>query len=345
MDTQIGKANSTSARRLSQFDADDPTVFNHCAVEVNGVTIHYVDEGQGPLVILLHGFPYLWFMWRRQIVALADAGYRVIAPDQRGFGQSEQPSEIRAYDISQSVGDLVGLMAAIGETSAVIVGHDLGASVAQAAALLRPDLFRALAMLSTPVAARGKVRPTVGLRAMAKGRVYHHLYFQQLEKPDREFAANTAKTLRSIYFSVSGSAKGSERWRLFVDAGEPILNAFTDPKKLPSWLSKSAMDYYIAEYGRTGFTGAINYYRCRDRNWEITAFLDGAVVSQPSMFIGGAQDPALDAAEIRAIYDQLEQWHPGMRTKILIPGVGHSAAEEAVETVNELLLDFLAELP
>ena len=136
--THIGRRRAA----LGQVDADDPDAFNHCFAEVNGIRMHYIDEGQGPLVILLHGFPYLWYMWRRQIVALAEAGFRVVVPDQRGFGQTDRPDSIEAYDMSQAVGDMVGLMAALGETSAVIVGHDLGAWVAQAAAMLRPDLFR-----------------------------------------------------------------------------------------------------------------------------------------------------------------------------------------------------------
>jgi pimeloyl-ACP methyl ester carboxylesterase len=329
---------------MAQVDADDPDAFNHCFAELNGIRMHYIDEGQGPLVILLHGFPYLWYEWRRQIVALAAAGYRVVVPDQRGFGQTDRPEAVDAYDMSQAVGDVVGLMAALGETSAVIVGHDLGAVVAQAAAMLRPDLFRGLVMLSTPVPPRGKVRPTVALQAMAKGRVYHHLYFQQVGKPDRELSSDPRKTLRSVYYSISGSAVGAERWRLFIEPGEPILNAFTEPEVFPSWLSARAIDYYVEEYTRTGFTGALNYYRCRDRNWEITAFLDGAVVRQPSMFIGGAADPALDAAEIRAIYERLDSYLPGLRKKVLLPGVGHSAPEESVEPVNELLLEFLGQM-
>lgn len=322
-------------------DADDPQAFNHRFAQVNGIRMHYVDEGYGPLVILLHGFPYLWYMWRGQIPALAAAGYRVVAPDQRGFGQSDRPQAIEAYDISQSVGDLVGLMKALGESSAVIVGHDLGAWVAQAAAMLRPDLFRALVMLNTAVPPWRPVRPTTALKHMVGDKNYHHLYFQQLGKPDREMSADPRKTLRSIYYSVSGSAVGAERWRLFFEPGEALLDAFTDPRELPAWLSPRAIDYYVDQYTRTGFTGAINYYRCRDRNWEITSFLDGAVVRQPSMFIGGAADASLEPAPVRAQYEQLETYLPGLRKKVLLPGVGHSAAEERVDQVNALLLDFL----
>ena len=329
---------------LMKVDADDPGAFNHCFADVNGIRMHYIDEGQGPPVILLHGFPYLWYMWRRQIPALAAAGFRVVAPDQRGFGQTDRPEPIEAYDISQSVGDMVGLMTALGETSAVVVGHDLGAWVAHAATMLRPDLFGALVMLNSPVPPRGKVKPTVALEAMAQGRVFHHLYFQQIGEPDRELASDPRKTLRSVYYSISGDATGDDRWRLFLPAGQPILNAFTEPKRFPAWLSERAIDYYVNEYTRTGFTGALNHYRCRDRNWEITSFLDGAVIRQPSIFIGGAADPSLEAIEIRGLYDQFDAYLPGLRKKVLLPGVGHSVAEESVDLVNEVLLEFLSQL-
>ena len=341
MDTSIAMRTGQSRPAWGHMDADDPSTFHHCFAEVNGIRMHYVDEGQGPLVILLHGFPYLWYMWRRQILALAEAGYRVVVPDQRGFGQTDRPEAIEAYDLSQSAGDMVGLMAALGETSAVIVGHDLGAWVAHATAMLRPDLFRSLVMLNTPVPPRGKIRPTVALREMLKGKMYHHLYFQQVGKPDRELASDTRKTLRSIHYSVSGSAVGNERWRLFIEPDEPILNAFTDPKEFPSWLSARAIDYYVDEYTRTGFSGALNHYRCRDRNWEITSFLDGAVIRQPSMFIGGQADPSLEPATVHELYKQLEVYLPGLLKKVLLPGVGHSAAEESAAQVNALLLEFL----
>ncbi|MGW8462497.1 alpha/beta fold hydrolase [Pseudomonas sp. CLCA07] len=325
-------------------DVDAPHAFAHHFVDINGIRMHYVEEGQGPLVILLHGFPYLWYMWRRQIPVLASAGYRVVAPDLRGFGLSDSPAAVEAYDMSQAVGDIVCLMEALGETCAIVVGHDLGAWVAQSCAMLRPELFRALVMLNTPVPPRGRIRPTDGLRAMAKGKGYHHLYFQQLEKPDRELAADTRKTLRSIFYSVSGDAVGAERWRLFIEPDEPILNAFTDPVAFPAWLSPQAIDHYVDEYTRAGFTGPLNYYRCRDRNWEISAFLDGAVISQPSMFIGGANDPSIEPPQIRGLYDQLETYLVGLRKKVLLPGVGHAAAEETPEQINALLLEFLEQL-
>jgi pimeloyl-ACP methyl ester carboxylesterase len=329
----------SSGSAPAQSDADDPQAFTHRFAEVNGIRIHYVDEGQGPLVILLHGVPYLWYAWRRQIPALAAAGYRVIAPDHRGFGQSDRPAAVEAYDSSQTAGDVVGLMAALGETSAVIVGHDLGAYTAQMAAMVRPDLFRGLAMFNSPVPRRGKAKPMDTLRAIQKGKTHYQVYFQQPENPDRELGSDPRKTMRSLLYSVSGSAVGAERWRPFMEPGESFLDTLTDPKDLPSWLSARALDYYVDEYTRTGFTGMLNHYRCRDRSWEITAFLDGAVVRQPSMFIGGAADPTLEF--LRGAYEQLETYLVGLRNKVLLSGVGHDAPEEQPDTVNELLLEFL----
>jgi pimeloyl-ACP methyl ester carboxylesterase len=158
-------------------------------------------------------------MWRRQIGALAKAGFRVVVPDQRGFGQSDRPDSIEAYDMSQAVGDMVGLMAALGETSAVIVGHDLGAWVAQAAAMLRPDLFRALVMLNTPVPPRGKSNRPSACGKWPRAGCSTTCTFQEIGKPDRELASDPRKTLRSIFYSISGSAVGAERWRLFIEPG------------------------------------------------------------------------------------------------------------------------------
>nr|WP_283937950.1 alpha/beta hydrolase [Sphingomonas caseinilyticus] len=301
--------------------------------------MHYVDEGSGPLVILLHGFPYLWYMWRLQIPALVAAGYRVLAPDLRGFGQTEKPEALEAYDMLQAVGDIVGLMKAQRETSAVLVGHDLGAWVAYMAAQLRPDLFSRLAILNTPVPPRGPSKPSVGWAKLAKqGVQIHHSYFQERDTPDRELAHDTRKSLRSIFYSVSGSP--DDCWNPIVPMGTRLLDTMPEPDTFPDWLSDRALDHYVAEYERTGFTGALNYYRCRDRNWELTPFLDGSAVRQPSLFIGGAYDPLMLLA--REGYETLETHMPGLRRKVLLEGIGHDAPEEAPEAVNAELLAFLA---
>ena len=323
---------------------DDPDAFSHCHVQANGIRLHYVQEGSGPLVILLHGFPYLWYMWRHQIRALAEAGYRVVAPDIRGFGRSDTPTGPDAYDMIHCVGDLVGLMRELGQTSAVVIGHDLGAWVAYAAAQMRPDLFRALAMLNTPVTPREAQRPsdTWQMLASSTGKCFYQEYFQRRGVADAELDASIRKTLRSIYYSISGDAVGKERWRLFIAKGETFLDTVSDPEELPSWLPDVAIDYYVSEYARKGFAGPLGHYRARDRSWEQSAFLAGLKLQQPSLFVGGAADPA--AEFFLPNYDRLEEHLPNLRSKVLLEGVGHSAAEERPQVINDMLLGFLAGL-
>lgn len=320
---------------------DDPRGFNHKFADVNGVRMHYVEEGQGPLVILVHGFPYLWYAWRSQIRALAAGGYRVVAPDLRGFGLSEGPDAADVYDHTYLVGDLVGLVKTLGETSAVIVGHDIGANLVNAAALMRPDVFRAVGAICTPPATRGPVKPSVVWKTMEKDNTFYQHYLQD-HKADREMASDPRRFLLSVMYGVSGSATDADRGRIFVEKGETILDIATMPKQYPAWLSREAQDYYVSEYTRSGFTGVLNHYRCRDRNWELTSFLDGAVIRQPGFCIMGADDPVFPA--VRAAYEKLETHMTDLRSKVVLPGVGHAAAEEQPSKVNELLLGFLKDL-
>ena len=324
-------------------NVDDPNSFTHRFAQINGIRIHFVEEGQGPLVILLHGIPYLWYTWRRQIRALATAGYRVIAPDIRGFGQSDCPSDVQNYGLFYSVGDLVGLMEELGESTAVIVGHDLGAWVANAAIQLRPDLFRALVMLNTPVGPREVLRPSVSWEKLriATGKRGHHDYFQN-PHVDQVLNADIRKTLRSILYSVSGRAIGEERWNPLIGEGETLLDTLLNPIQLPDWLSDGVLDYYVSEYSRNGFTPMLNHYRNRDRNWEQMAFLEGVKQQQPAMFIGGADDVL--APFFMPIFDKLENFMPNMQTKVLLKGVGHDAPEEQPNVVTSMLLEFLQNL-
>lgn len=324
----------------NQQAVDDPQSFAHHFVQTNGIDLHYVEEGQGPLVILLHGFPYLWYMWRRQIRALAAAGYRVVAPDIRGFGQSDCPAE--DCDMLHCIGDMVGLAHHLGEACAVIIGHDLGAWVAYSAAQTRPDLFRALGILNTPVTPRETQTPSDLWKLLESktGKRFYQEYFQHAEA-EQVMDADIRKTLRSIYYSISGNAQGAERWRLFIGQKESFLDTVFEPEQFPAWLTSQAQDYYVSQYARNGFAGPLSHYRARDRNWQQSAFLEGCKVQQPSFFIGGAADPAADL--FMPNYEKLESHMPNLRIKLLLEGVGHSAAEEQPEQVNQLLLTFLAD--
>jgi len=324
-------------------NVNDPAAFTHHVIEANGIAIHYVDEGAGPLIILLHGFPYTWFEWRHQIIALSQAGFRVVAPDIRGFGESGKPTRIEDYTLLHSAGDVVALLAALGEPRAVLIGHDLGAWVAAYAARLRPDLFPALALVSTVVGPREAQRPSAGWAALHErfgGKFYHH-YFQEPGLAEGQLDADITKSLRSIHHAISGDAQGAQRWRLFVMPGETVLDTMPDPGATPRWLGDEAFAEYVRQYSKGGFVAPLAHYRCRDLNWDLTAAWTGQPVTQPCLFIGGAADPALQI--MQPLYDAMEQFYTGLVSKTLLEGVGHGAPEESPRAVSEALIRFCSD--
>jgi pimeloyl-ACP methyl ester carboxylesterase len=304
----------------------------------NGIRMHYVEAGTGPLVLLLHGFPESWYSWRHQLGALADAGFRVVAPDLRGYGQTEQPQALEAYDIFQLTGDVVGLVRRLGEESAVIVGHDWGAWITAYAALFRPDLFRAVALLSVPYTPRRAVNQTEWEQVKYPGNIF---YQAMLRSPgSNEFLMRDVRTglLRGLY-SLSGDAEEHDRWN---PVRNPAVRSVPSIPKMPEWLTEQDLDFLEAEYRRSGFTGGLNYYRNMDRNWALTPFLDGAKILQPTLFIGGDRDPVIGF--LRDEYESLSSNVPNLRNNVLLPGVGHWTQQERPQEVNRLLIEFLRSL-
>ncbi len=317
---------------------------NHRIVESNGIKMHLAEDGEGPLVVLCHGFPELWYSWRHQLKALAEAGYHAVAPDQRGYGQTDRPEGVEGYNVLQLSGDIVGLVDVLGETAAVIVGHDWGAAIASRCALLRPDVFRAVVLLSVPYRRRSwaDVRPTEAMKQMAGEKQFYQLYFQEPGKAEPELEADVRKTMLMSLYSGSGDAPPDKRWRFLFDRSETFLDTGTVPETLPAWLTEADLDFYTEEFKRTGFRGGLNWYRNTDRNWELTAFSSGASIRQPSLFIAGELDPVITM--YRHAFDSLEETMPALRKKVLVPGAGHWIQQERPIEVNELLIEFLASL-
>ena len=312
----------------------------HRFVETNGIRMHLAEAGTGPPVILCHGFPECWHSWRHQLPALAAAGYHAVAPDLRGYGQTDRPPALEAYDIFQLAGDLVGLVNALGEGPAILAGHDWGAMIAWHATLFRPDLFPALALLSVPYVPRRRMSETQWEAAKYPGRVF---YQAMLRSPhaDAYFASDVRTRLLRGLWTLSGDVPPEARWQPVSDPGAPPAVS-VPPAGLPPWLTDADVEYLEAEYRRTGFTGGLNYYRNCDRNWELTPFLDGARIPQPTLFLAGENDPVLNflADEFAA----LEQNAPNLSAKTLIPGAGHWIQQERPEEVNKLLIGFLLEI-
>lgn len=316
----------------------------HRFVETNGITMHIAEQGTGPLVVLCHGFPECWYSWRHQLSALAEAGYHAVAPDQRGYGQTDRPEPIAAYNIFQLTGDIVGLVNALGEEQAVVVGHDLGAPVAWHCALLRPDLFRAIVLLSVSYVSRSwkDPRPTEAMKQMAGDKQFYQLYFQEPGKAEVELEADVRKTMRMLLYSASGDPPPEQRWRFLFNKSERLMDTGTQPDILPAWLTEQDIDYLTREFERTGFRGGLNWYRNIDYRWEQTPFLSGAKLHQPALFVGGEADAFI--ARRRAAFDALEESVPNLQKKVLLAGAGHWIQQERPAEVNQLLIEFLASL-
>jgi pimeloyl-ACP methyl ester carboxylesterase len=315
------------------------TKIAHRTIETNGIRMRIAEQGTGPVVLLCHGFPESWFSWRHQIPALADAGYHAVAPDMRGYGGTDRPDAVDQYTQLHHVGDMLGVLDAIGAETAVIVGHDWGAPVAWNAALLRPDRFRAVAALSVPYVPRGATRPTTAMAHAAGEHFMYMLYFQTPGVAEAELEKDVRSTIRRVLWSLSGDAGDTSGWHLQKPRHSTFLDGLNEPAALPEWLTEADIDYYAAEFSRTGFRGGLNWYRNLDRTWELMAPWRGARITVPALFIAGSKDPVI--ARMRPAMEALSETVPGLVEVELLPGCGHWTQQERPAQVNEELVAFL----
>jgi pimeloyl-ACP methyl ester carboxylesterase len=320
----------------------------HRTLETNGIRMHVAEAGDGPLVVLCHGFPESWYSWRHQLVALAAAGYHAVAPDMRGYGQTDQPEAIEAYSLLHLVGDVVGLLDALGVATAVVVGHDWGAPVAWHTALMRPDRFRAVIGLSVPFIPRRASRPTTTM-PRTDDAIFYQLYFQEPGVAEAELGRDPRETLRRVLFGGSGDARrdplapGSGGVGMVRrDAG--FLGRREAPATLPAWLSEADVDFYAREFTRAGFRGGLNWYRNIDRNWELLAPWTGAKVTVPALFVAGDRDLVLAFRGMDRLLPALKDYVPELRQTIILPGCGHWTQQERPGEVNAAMLKFLEEI-
>ncbi len=318
----------------------------HRIIQVNGIKMHIAEQGperkDAPLVVLAHGFPELWYSWRHVLPALAAAGYHAVAPDMRGYGQTDAPPNIEDYTLLQHASDLAGIVRALGYEQAVIAGHDWGAPAAYTAANLRPDIFRAVILLSVPYGVRGEggVPPTEGMRnRVPKGMQFYQTYFQAPGVAEKEFEADPKRALRMLLYSLSGGIPKEHKWRYVFGVNEKAMDTLTDPKQLPAWLTEEDLDYFAKEYSRTGFRGGLNWYRSQDLFWRETPFLIGRKLLQPTLYIGGTDDAVVEFA--RAGVDNLEKSVPNLWKKVMLQGVGHWTEQEAPADVTRHMVEFL----
>ena len=306
-------------------------------ISVNGIELYVAEQGHGPLVVLCHGWPELSYSWRHQIPAIAAAGFHVVAPDMRGFGRSSAPPDVRDYTIFHNVGDMVGLVTALGEKQAVIVGHDWGAPVAWHAAMFRPDMFTKVAGLSVPPPFRGRALPLETLRSNGITNFYWQ-YFQPPGVAEAEFERDVMATMRIV---LAGRGFSDPTAHQFVEEGKGFLYGGDPSRLLPNWLTEADLATFAEIYRKSGFRGGLNWYRNIDRNWELTAPWQGAQIRQPSLFIAGSKDGVITGLIGAKQVKEMERVLPNLKQKLILEGAGHWIQQERPDEVNATLVAFL----
>lgn len=315
-------------------------------VEARHARIELVEEGDGPVVLLVHGFPESWYSWRHQIPALAQAGYRAVAIHVRGYGRSSAPIEVDAYSMLQHVSDNLGVLEALGVERCAIVGHDWGSPIAANSALLRPDAFAAVALLSVPYSPPGGRRPTDAFAEMGQafGEEFYINYFQQPGRAEAEAELDVRSWLRGFYVAASGEGEPAADGKTiaFVRPGGMLRERFPTSQKLPEWLSEEDLDLYVELFEYTGFRGPLNRYRNVDRDWLDLQPWRNRPITVPALFIGGEKDgPTIWGA--RAL-ERHSATMPDIRGSHILPGCGHWVQQERPAEVNRLLLDWLGSI-
>jgi len=313
----------------------------HRTVKTNGINMHIAECGEGPLVLMVHGFPELWYSWRHQLPALAEAGYRAVAMDVRGYGGTDAPYEIEAYSMKNMVADMVGLLDALGEETAVIAGHDWGSPIAWDSAVLHPERFRAVIALSVPYLPRSPMPPLQMLKAMFKDRFFYILYFQEPGVAEAELEADVRRSMRLFMFGASGEARqsGSFASTAATFANKPsdarLFEGAPEAGEMP-WLREEDLDTYVAAFEETGFRGPLNRYRCMDIDWEQLPQLQDAKVTQPALYIAGTADGVLTFSRL----EPMKELVPNLKT-VMLEGCGHWTQQERPEDVNREMIAFL----
>jgi len=314
--------------------------YEHQLLQTNGITLSVYSAGpeQGPVVWLLHGFPESWYSWRHQMRALAEAGYRVLVPEMRGYGRTSAPDETAAYDLITVCGDIQAAMDLLDHRSVAVVGHDWGAPIAWHLALLEPLRVRAVAAMAVPYGGRPKKPAIEIIRSQFADRFNYILYFQQPGVAETELDQDIPRTLRMMMHNTS-AAVPKDFFLQNKPADSSLYFGMQDPGMPPTWCGPDAFEVYERTFEGRGFRGALNWYRNFQRNWERTAPLAERRVEQPALFLLGDKDPVgtLEAHTLQ----KMPTWVPDLEQHLL-SDCGHWIQNEQPERVNELLLNFLS---
>ncbi|XP_073066180.1 epoxide hydrolase 1 [Primulina eburnea] len=309
----------------------------HRIIQTNGINMHVAEIGEGPAILFVHGFPELWYSWRHQMLDLSSRGFRAIAPDLRGFGDTDAPPCATSYTVFHIVGDLVGLLDSLGLDRVFLVGHDWGAVIAWYVCLLRPDRIKALVNMSVVFQPRNpKRKPVESMRAML-GEDYYICRFQEPGEAEQEFArVDTVRLIKKFL-----TARNPTPLRVPKSVG--FGGSPTKPISMPSWLSEEDVQYYASKFDQTGFTGGLNYYRAMDLNWELTAPWTGVQIKVPVKFIVGDLDITYNTPGVKEYIHGggFKRNVPFLQELVIMEGVAHFINQEKPEETSEHIYSFI----
>lgn len=312
-------------------------------VNAGELSLRVAVEGEGPLVLMVHGFPESWFSWRHQMGPIAAAGFTAAAIDVRGYGGSDKPQPVEAYAMERMVADVAGAVEALSPGApAVLIGHDWGAPIVWNSALIRPDRVRAVAGLSVPYTGvpQQSFSRMIAEVFTSRGKFFYQHYFQDQGVAEAEMQADVRGALRKFYYAISGDAPDGT-WPNDKVVGDPLLLRLPDPEPFPAWLTPADLDYFVGEFEGSGFRGPINRYRNHDRDFAYLKQFQGRTINQPSLFIGGQRDPVLTMFGRVDFVPLMKTQLTDLRGHDILPGCGHWTQQERPEAVNERLLTWL----
>jgi pimeloyl-ACP methyl ester carboxylesterase len=322
------------------------SAITHEQIPTNGIELHVATAGppDGKPVVLCHGFPELWYSWRHQLVALADAGYRVLAPDLRGYGASSHPTEVADYGSDRLTGDLCGLLDHYGYETAHYTGHDWGAMVVWEMGRLHPERVSSLYNMSVPYS-NAPAPPTEIFNAIFAGKFFYMLYFQPVGPAEAELEADPRLFLRTILYSAGGEGMASgispmpdapREGTGFMDILSPA------PEQLPPWVTEHDIDVYAEAFAKGGFFGPVSFYRNMDANWQRSKDIPPSVYTMPTGFLTGSLDPV--SLMMPGAVEGMTSSFPDFRGATVVEGAGHWVQQEKPAETNAALLTFLADV-
>lgn len=318
-------------------------------IRTNGINMHVAEQGNGPLILLCHGFPETSYSWRYQLTALAQAGYTAVAPDMRGYGKTDSPYDVEAFNVAELAADMVGLLDAYGVEKAIIVGNDWGATVAWQTVLRYPNRFHGLVALGVPMMKRAPVPPTSFFPQMGDLELYA-LYFQKPGVAEEELELNVSESLAKILYGASGEAgprqpnDGTPNSFGMVNRKDGLLSTLPLPEAQLPWLTSSDLAEFSNAFEISGFRGGLNYYRNLDKNWELDEAYEDALITTPTLYFVGERDTGLNIPGMKEIIDAMPSVVPNLRGSKIIPGCGHWLPQERPGVLSKAIIEFANEI-